>query len=161
MPFCAQCGNAVSDQANACPQCGHPTPGAAPAPHAPLWRRLAARMIDGLIITLVTVPLNHFEVGSAKLLVYTSPYSTVIAFAYYWLMIGLMNGQTLGKMIVGIRIARPDGGAVDLGRAALREGVAFVSGAAFGLGYLWAIWDREHRTWHDIVADTRARRTLR
>jgi uncharacterized RDD family membrane protein YckC len=26
---------------------------------------------------------------------------------------------------------------------------AFVSGLLFGLGYLWAIWERERKTWHD------------
>jgi uncharacterized RDD family membrane protein YckC len=25
-----------------------------------------------------------------------------------------------------------------------------------GLGFLWAAWDPEKRTWHDMVADTRA-----
>jgi uncharacterized RDD family membrane protein YckC len=39
--------------------------------------------------------------------------------------------------------------------------MAIVSGFALGIGYLWAAWDPERRTWHDMVANTRAFRINR
>jgi uncharacterized RDD family membrane protein YckC len=29
-----------------------------------------------------------------------------------------------------------------------------LSGSFFGIGYVWALWDREHRTWHDHIGKT-------
>jgi uncharacterized RDD family membrane protein YckC len=80
----------------------------------------------------------------------------VVAFVYHWLMIAYWNGQTLGKRALNIRITRPDGAPVDLGVAAARSAMRLVSGIPLGLGFLWAAWDPEKRTWHDMVADTRA-----
>lgn len=41
------------------------------------------------------------------------------------------------------------------------DSIAIVSSLALGLGYLWAAWDPEKRTWHAMVADTRAFRVPR
>jgi uncharacterized RDD family membrane protein YckC len=32
--------------------------------------------------------------------------------------------------------------------------IGIVSWLAFGLGFFWAIVDKQHRTWHDQVSDT-------
>jgi len=79
----------------------------------------------------------------------------VFFFFYSWLMIALAGGQTVGKMVFKIRIVAVGGERVGLGRSALRSGVSLVSALVAGLGYFWAIWDPEHRTWHDMVAETR------
>ena len=76
-------------------------------------------------------------------------------------MIALVHGQTLGMMLLGLRATRPDGAAVDLGRSAARAAMSYVSAVVVLLGYLWALWDPEKRTWHDIVADTRVYRVRR
>lgn len=37
----------------------------------------------------------------------------------------------------------------------LREVIGkWVSGLVFGLGYFWAIWDKDGQTWHDKIAGT-------
>lgn len=161
MAFCATCGKELSDTAVACPACGRPTEfqtaglGAAAvagyAPYAGFWVRFLARLIDGLILIIPSMILSS-----------RIPYSgLLIGFAYEWLMLAFNDGRTIGKMALGIRIARPDGSAVDLGTAAARAGMAIVSSLPLGLGYLWAAWDPEKRTWHDMVADTRAFRVPR
>lgn len=171
MAYCTYCGNLISELATACPRCGHPNearpltpPAPAPAPGAPVdgryasfWMRLLALVIDSLIVGLAVVALP-FDDGLGPDLFPTSWFGglPLVEFLYRWLMITFANGQTLGKMAVGIRIARPDRRPVDLGRAAARAGMAILSGWALGLGYLWAAWDPERRTWHDMVADTRA-----
>lgn len=152
MAFCANCGQVMSDLAVACPNCGHPNELRAQQPARPtmaagyagFWTRFAALLIDGLILAIpaLVIPLGGF-----------------VGFFYYWLMIGLNDGRTLGKMAMGIRIAHPDGSQVSLGTAAGRAAMAIVSGLALGLGYLWAAWDPERRTWHDMVVNTRAFKT--
>ena len=158
MAYCANCGNPMSDQASACPNCGHPAgysaepaPGYGPEglPYASFGRRAVGLIIDGLIVGAIGFALDQDFGG------------TVIGFLYNWLLVAFNDGRTVGKMAMNIRIARPDGSKVDVGVAAARAGMAIVSGIAIGLGYLWAAWDPERRTWHDMVADTRAFDTSR
>jgi uncharacterized RDD family membrane protein YckC len=42
-----------------------------------------------------------------------------------------------------------------------RYAVATVSLAAFGLGFLWSLFDRERRTWHDLASHTKLVREAR
>jgi uncharacterized RDD family membrane protein YckC len=72
----------------------------------------------------------------------------------YQLYFAGMAGQTLGMRLVGIRLicrrGRPPGparGLVRLLALALSVGPA-------GLGWLWALFDREHRALHDHLAGT-------
>jgi uncharacterized RDD family membrane protein YckC len=166
MAYCANCGTNISDVAASCPNCGHPTGAAATSGElAGFWIRFAALFIDGLILAIPSILLSFgsFAASGAfgRRFGWVGPFpfsfgSLVLSFVYNWLMIGMYNGQTLGKKLLGIRIARPDGTPVDVTVAAVRAGMALVSRLVLSLGYLWAAWDPEKRTWHDIVADTRA-----
>lgn len=163
MAYCANCGHQISDQAPSCPNCGQATgvvapPGTAaqgynPAglPYADFGQRFLGWLIDGLVLFAAGLVLR----GAAGF------GGFFIGFLYNWLMIAFNDGRTIGKMAMGIRIARPDGSPVDVGTAAARAGMAIVSGFALGIGYLWAAWDPERRTWHDMVANTRAFRINR
>lgn len=154
MAFCANCGTEVSDSRTTCANCGHPmgTAVAAAVPgtlqYADFWSRFAAFIIDALILLLPT-----FAFGGGRLFG-----GFVVAFVYHWLLIAYWNGQTVGKRVLNIRITRPDGSPVDPGAAAARSAMRIVSGIPLGLGFLWAAWDADKRTWHDAVADTRAYR---
>lgn len=156
MAFCANCGNQISDQATACPQCGQATGVVgAPAAVAGVYASFGIRFVALLIDVVITGAIG-FAIGGSR-----NGGGAVIGFLYNWLLIGLWDGKTVGKMLMGIRIARPDGSPVDLGTAAARAGMALVSGLALGIGYLWAAFDSENRTWHDMVANTRAFRVER
>jgi uncharacterized RDD family membrane protein YckC len=37
----------------------------------------------------------------------------------------------------------------------LRFVVAMASWLLLGLGFLWVLWDKESRSWHDIYSDSR------
>jgi len=64
-------------------------------------------------------------------------------------------GQTAGKRLLGLRVARGGGDSVGFGRALLRETVGrWVAGVVLGLGYVWAAWDKDGRGWHDKLAGT-------
>ena len=79
---------------------------------------------------------------------------------YEWLMTGLL-GATLGKMAVGIRVAKADTGQKPgLGSAFIRWIIPVVGGFACGIGqlvvYLSPFWDKSGRQmgWHDKAAST-------
>jgi len=133
--------------------------------YAGFWRRFLALLIDGIILGVVggilasvlglgsgstgggSVRFN-FDTGGTLL-------NIVLDLIYFTLMIGLVNGKTLGGMILGIRVVPADGGgSVSIGKALIRTVVAYVSGFVLVLGYLWMLWDRNKQTWHDKAAGT-------
>jgi len=72
----------------------------------------------------------------------------------YQLYFAGMAGQTLGMRLMGIRLicrrGRPPGPA----RGLLRLVALIPSVGPAGLGWLWALFDREHRALHDHLAGT-------
>lgn len=68
---------------------------------------------------------------------------------FFWTIIG----QTPGKMLLGVRVVRPDGGPVTLARAVVRYAAYFVS-AFLLLGFLWVLVDNRRQGWHDKLART-------
>lgn len=71
-------------------------------------------------------------------------------FAKFW----THNGQTLGMQVWGLRIQNKDGSAITLWQAMLRFLVSIGSWLLLGLGFLWVLWDKEKRTWHDIYSES-------
>ncbi|HWT24755.1 MAG TPA: RDD family protein [Solirubrobacteraceae bacterium] len=166
--------------------------GAAPTATAPYgtgtyelagwWSRVAAALIDGLIIgvgglLLMAVVGAVFSVGffaSEEAGVVAVIIGLMLAFAAFaviallyapWMMSGT-DGRTLGRMAVGIRVVRGNGRPVTFGWAMLREVAVkwllfgMVGGSVtFGLGYLldvlWPLWDEENRALHDFIVDSR------
>jgi len=75
-----------------------------------------------------------------------------IYFGYFW----SKDGQSLGMRWLHIRVVRQEKGAsLSFLRAALRGTLGYwISDLIFGLGYLWALWDKDSEAWHDKVFDT-------
>jgi uncharacterized RDD family membrane protein YckC len=65
------------------------------------------------------------------------------------------NGQTLGKMAVGVRVVTPEGGPIGRGQAWARSAVKVVLGSCLGIDYLPAFVTRERTCFHDMIARTR------
>jgi uncharacterized RDD family membrane protein YckC len=149
--FCAHCGSSLVATAVSVPAAAPVTAPARPAAvteYAGFWIRLAAALIDGVIILVVSFFLRIVSFGFLFTL---SPF---IVWLYYWLFTGL-KGQTPGKMAVGIKVVDAGGSLPGLGVAALREILGkIVSSIVFCLGYLWIIWDGEKQGWHDKMAGT-------
>jgi uncharacterized RDD family membrane protein YckC len=72
----------------------------------------------------------------------------------YQLYFGGMSGQTLGMRLVGIRLISGRGRAPGPARGLLRLLALIPSVLPAGLGWLWALFDREHRALHDHLAGT-------
>lgn len=63
-------------------------------------------------------------------------------------------GWSPGKSTTGIRAVRLDGRRAGIVHGLVRYSMRTVGMFAFGLGYLWAIWDERNQTWHDKFAGT-------
>ena len=72
----------------------------------------------------------------------------------YFILMHAIFGQTIGKMIMGIKVLRADGRPVSLFIATIRFIGYIISGVLLTFGFLWVIWDREKQGWHDMISDT-------
>jgi uncharacterized RDD family membrane protein YckC len=70
----------------------------------------------------------------------------------YQLYFGGMSGQTPGMRLLGIRLISARGTAPGAARGLLRLLALVPSLLPAGLGWLWALFDREHRALHDHLA---------
>ena len=58
---------------------------------------------------------------------------------------------TVGKRLLGLRVADAEGEPLDLGRAVMRS-IAYVPSSFLTLGFFWALVDPNGRAWHDFAA---------
>ena len=58
---------------------------------------------------------------------------------------------TLGKRLLGIRVADGEGEPLDIGRAVMRA-IAYIPSSFLTLGFFWALVDPKGRAWHDLAA---------
>jgi uncharacterized RDD family membrane protein YckC len=72
-------------------------------------------------------------------------------FGYCW----THGGQTLGMKAWNIRLVGKDGNPLGWRQSILRFTVALLSAGAFGMGFWWALFDRQALCWHDIASGTR------
>lgn len=131
-----------------------------PRPEAParLWRRLAAMTYDGLLILAIwLLTLLLMVVANGGEAVFGAPVQSLLFlelvtfFAYFW----CTGGQTAGMRAWRLRLVSDDGGSVSLNQAMLRLFGALAALAALGAGYLWAMFDRQGRTWPDLLSHSR------
>ncbi|MEJ8546863.1 RDD family protein [Brevibacillus borstelensis] len=127
---------------------------------AGFWIRVGATLLDVLFLTgisfLLFNPLRRaFAVG---LDVFSFVDFLEIAFDFaYAILLTWWTGQTLGKLIAGIRVvnARQHRSQLTLGQVLLREVIGkFLSALPLGLGYMWAGWNQKKQAWHDLIAKT-------
>jgi uncharacterized RDD family membrane protein YckC len=71
-------------------------------------------------------------------------------FGYCW----AAGGRTPGMALLGVRVVRADGAAVDPWRGVVRALVFPLSIIPFGLGFVGILTQREHRALHDLIAGT-------
>jgi uncharacterized RDD family membrane protein YckC len=72
----------------------------------------------------------------------------------YLVLFWLLTGQTLGMMLLGVRVVNREGGRVTLWRAIRRLIGYFVLPGIFFLGFFWILGDDRREAWHDKLAGT-------
>jgi uncharacterized RDD family membrane protein YckC len=125
--------------------------------------RLLAVLLDLAILAAIDAVVIYFTMQLCYLTVDdlgVLPKGPLIAFLFVqnggYLVAFTAGGQTLGKMMAGIRVVQSDSdGSLDLGRAFLRTLMWIVLAVPAGLGFLSALFSRDHRGLHDRFAGTR------
>ena len=116
---------------------------------AGFWRRLAASIIDSIVLGVVTYVLEAVVSQAFGVIL-----GFVVSAAYFTWFHG-RTGQTPGDAALGVRVVdlRDTVGApIGYNRAFIRWLVSIVSGLVIVLGYLWMLWDSRKQTWHDKAA---------
>ena len=139
---------------------------------APLWRHLCAGLVDMSIFALLAMfvysaylwlhaPENLDLVHTTGLLdsyrmqalTWSVGLITLLSCVYNSFC-ALHNGQTLGRMLMGIVLIPETGKGLHPKQALRRSLLAPLSLFCLGAGYFWAIIDKKSRTWHDLASGT-------
>ena len=142
------------------------------------WIRFVAVLIDGIILMIVGSIVQFALSGSFISNVQANPtmrpeeilpkmiaavglataFNMAINACYEGFFISRL-GATPGKMAMGLKVVRPDGGPVSLGRAFGRYFAKILSGLILAIGYIMAGFDSQKRALHDMICDTRVIKT--
>jgi uncharacterized RDD family membrane protein YckC len=136
---------------------------------ATLFARLCAVILDLSILAIVDLVVVYFTVQICGLTMQdlgVLPKGPLIAFLLVqnggYFVAFTAGGQTLGKMAAGIRVVADEADSpLDLGRAVVRTIVWLVLAIPAGLGFVSALFSRDHRGLHDHFSGTRVVRTAR
>jgi len=129
---------------------------------ASLALRLTAALYDTLpvlalwfVATMLAVAITGGALDVHRLPDKMLVQALLLAFtAAYFVISWRRGGQTIGMRPWRLRIVRTDGTPLDMRQALVRFAVSLISLAAVGLGFWWALFDAQNRTWHDIAAGT-------
>jgi uncharacterized RDD family membrane protein YckC len=144
-------------------------------PRAPTWRRVSAWAVDVLPLVAAVAALGRSLIASAAadlpappvgpdgLLDLAARESTIVlslaallavALAVYTTLAHALAGATLGKWLLRLRVAGPDGARPGIARSAARSALGVLSVALLGTGFLLALFTRSGRALHDFLART-------
>jgi uncharacterized RDD family membrane protein YckC len=127
-------------------------------------RRVLAIIVDGLVLGVLFWVMSMVfgtssveggaasaSLGTLGTLVYA-----ILAFAYFTLLEGYL-GQTLGKMLLGIKVVREDNGEVPgLGAAAIRTVLRIIDALPFAylVGFISILISSKNQRLGDMAANT-------
>ncbi|MCL2864804.1 MAG: RDD family protein [Lachnospiraceae bacterium] len=130
--------------------------------YAGFWLRFFAYLVDILLISALTGGLlgSLFRMlsisrGSGILTLYGA-LGLLLFLAYFVLLTKLSNGQTIGKMIFGLRVVGKDKEKLSWGIVLLREGVGryILQAIPFGALYVVAGFTPKKQGIADLLIDT-------
>jgi len=131
--------------------------------YAGFWVRVAASLIDTVLLVCVAGPILFVIYGQAYfdgsitspvagfadiLITWVAPAIAVIAFWLY-------RKATPGKMVFSVSVVdAKTGGPLTVAQSIGRYLAYFVSTIPLGLGFLWVAFDSRKQGWHDKLAGT-------
>ena len=126
--------------------------------YASRWLRFFAWIIDGVVIAIVMFVLwlaglvgadSVEDFGASDGLV-----NAIVTLVYYVAMTAAF-GATLGKMVLGMRVADADGNRPGVGAVLMREVVGkILSALVIWIGFFWILVDDRRQGWHDKIGKT-------
>lgn len=150
---------AAASQSSAAPEPEQPAappsapPGAIPSgplpsqitaamPRAGFWIRMAALLLDVLLVGFVMSLLHPF--GNFHIMV----------LAIYGAVMWKLRGTTVGGIVCDLHVVRLDGRPLDWETAIVRALGCFLSLFVVFLGFIWIAFDSNRQAWHDKIAGT-------
>ncbi len=123
---------------------------AATLPRAGFWLRLAASVLD---LILIGIAIGMTE-GIFRVFNFHPGGAFPFWITLYCVIMWATKGTTIGGIICGLKVVRLDDRPVDWGVAIVRGLSAFLSLAVAGIGFIWVAFDDEKQSWHDKIAGT-------
>jgi uncharacterized RDD family membrane protein YckC len=147
----ASSGPSVSSGPSASSATSTAAPAAVAAPHisasmprAGFWIRMAALLLDVLLVGFVmSVPAGH-AFGNFHLVI----------LAVYGAVMWKLRGATVGGIVFDLHVVRLDGRPIDWETAIVRALGCFLSLFVVFLGFIWIAFDHNSQAWHDKIAGT-------
>lgn len=140
--------------------------------------RLVAMIMDTVILVLAYVGLTWFIAVSVKILpigrvfgfslsallgqegsgqlvstgtvIAVFTLSTIVYYVFFW----TITGQTLGMILMGLRVVTIEGRRLTAWRAIIRFIGYIIAALPFFLGFAWILVDNRRQGWHDKIAGT-------
>ncbi|MED4917809.1 RDD family protein [Geobacillus thermodenitrificans] len=122
---------------------------------AGFWRRLLANLLDAIVIGIPISIIGYLITGSAG----ENWFTNLVELLYALIVPAVWYGYTVGKRMIGIRIAKVNGGKVGIGTMFLRlfvGGLVYVITLGIGLivSAIMVAAREDKRSIHDFIAGT-------
>ena len=148
---CPRCGTEAEVGAVYCSTCGgsllEPGP---PLRYAAFWQRVAAALIDLVIIGVAAEALHFVLPGRTWV---GENLGFVIWLLYHSILESSPEQATIGKRLLGIIVCGSDGRRLTLPRAAIRTLAKILSAMICGIGYIMPLLTPQRQALHDILTD--------
>lgn len=134
------------------------------------WRRFFGSMLDSILITIISMVVTAFFVGSGQFITFiTQPSNAIIlssSFTFWFLILNgyllITSQQTLAKRLLGMKIVSNDGTDAVWNKHLVKRYAVFlllpiipVIGNFLSLINIVFIFNRDKRCVHDLAGDTR------
>ncbi|SEO72639.1 RDD family protein [Aquisalimonas asiatica] len=180
--YCPQCGASNADDARFCEKCGAPLDAgerrlvaeetgffgdgpAAGIAYGGFWRRVAAALLDMLVLILPLTVLQMLLApgtlageqpagAGAHWWTWWDTFNLVVGWMYWAGMHSSSYQATVGKMLMGMKVTDLEGGRISFARATGRYFAEILSGVLLMIGYIMVAFTRRKQGLHDMIAGT-------
>lgn len=130
--------------------------------YAGFWVRVAAYIIDGLLILVITVPIlisiygvDYYAASSFVFAGYADFFVSFVLPAIAIILFWIYKQATPGKMAIAARIVDARTGEKPSTGQCIGRYFAYIpSVLVLGIGFLWVAFDNRKQGWHDKLAGT-------
>ena len=129
--------------------------------YANFGERLGAFLIDSILLWISLAFLGnllHEKTEYTFIGIIFSVKGTFLQIITTWLYFSIQEASihegTLGKRAFKIRVTNPLGHRISFGKASVRYFSKFISYFILAIGFLMMLWNKEHQTLHDKIANT-------
>lgn len=112
-------------------------------PRAGFWIRIAASLIDAIV---VGIAIAFFPHGWTP--------NFLLVYAVYCTVLWALKATTVGGIVCNLKVVRLDDRPLDWPTALVRVLAGFLSLVVAGLGFIWVAFDEQKQSWHDKIAGT-------